>query len=47
MFIFQSVLKDVIRITIVKVELNSISYEISDIVAYKTNDTFNICMSRS
>lgn len=38
-------LKDVIRITIVRVELNSISYETSDVVAYKANDTFSIYMS--
>ncbi len=45
MSIFQPVLKDVTRITIVRVELDSVSYETGDVAAYKANDTFSICMS--
>ena len=44
MSIFQPVLNDATRIAIVKVELDSIRYETGNVAAYKTNDTFCICM---
>ena len=44
MFFFQFVLNDVIRIVIVKVELNFVKYKTSNVAAYKINDIFNICM---
>jgi len=40
-------LNDVTRIAIVKVELNFIEYKTSNVVVYKINDTFNICMFES
>lgn len=44
MSIFQPVLNDVTRIAIAKVELNSIRNETANVAAYKSKDTFNICM---
>ena len=43
--IFQPVLNNATQITIVKVELDSVRYETGNVAAYKTNDTFSICMS--
>ncbi len=44
MSIFQPVLNDATRIAIVKIELDSVRYETGNVAAYKTNDTFSICM---
>lgn len=44
MSIFQPVLNDAIRIAIVKVELDSIKYETSNVTTYKGDDIFSICM---
>ena len=45
MSIFQFVLNNIIRIVIVKIKLNSVKYETSNVAAYKiSNNTFNICM---
>jgi len=44
MSIFQPALNDVTRIAIAKVESDSIRYETANVAAYKTRDTFNICM---
>jgi len=46
MSIFQSVLNDVTRIVIIKVELDSVRYETNNVAAYKANNTFSICMFR-
>lgn len=42
--IFQPILSEVTRIAVVKVELNSVSYETGNVAAYKSSDTFSICM---
>ncbi len=44
MSIFQPVLKDVTRIVIVKIELDSVRYETGNVAAYKGNDTDSICI---
>ena len=46
MSIFQPVLKDVTRIAIVKIELDSIRYETGNVAAYKGNNTDSICIFR-
>ena len=47
MFIFQSVLNDVTQIVIVKVKLNCVKYETDNVVVYKINDIFSICIFES
>lgn len=36
--------KDLTRIAIVKVELDSVRHETGNVAAYKANDTFSICI---
>ena len=44
MSIFQPVLDDFTRVTIVKVDLSSVRYETGNVATYKVNDIFSMCM---